>query len=142
MANTFTGKFPYENTADDGYAATAPVKAFPPNGYGLYDVAGNTWEWTADRYREDRHRRMALLGLVVNPVGPVRGYDPVNPLSDTRVIKGGSYLCHVDYCESYRPTARRGTPRDTGSTHVGFRCVLSPKDAAPAHAAAEETPPK
>lgn len=124
MANTFTGKFPYKNTAADGHPLTSPVEAFPANGYGLYDMAGNTWEWTADRYRVDRHKRLKQLGLVVNPSSPSRSFDPVNPRAETRVIKGGSFLCHVDYCESYRPTARRGTPTDTGSGHVGFRCVL------------------
>lgn len=102
QANTFTGRFPYDNTAADGYAGTSPVKAFPPNGYGLFDMAGNVWNWCADRYREVPHA----------PEDRFR-----------RVIKGGSYLCHLKYCESYRPTARRGTPTDTGSEHVGFRCV-------------------
>ncbi|TWT89815.1 Serine/threonine-protein kinase pkn1 [Pseudobythopirellula maris] len=123
MINTFTGKFPYNNTEEDGFAAVAPVDAFPPNGYGLYDMAGNTWEWTADLYRFDRHTRLAKQGVVSNPTSPDRTFDPTDPRCVRRVIKGGSYLCHVDYCESYRPTARRGTPTDTGSTHVGFRCV-------------------
>ncbi len=102
MANTFTGEFPHRNTAADGFERTSPVKSFAPNGYGLYDMAGNVWQWTADRYRE-------------TPDAP--------PHPFARVIKGGSFLCHVDYCESYRPTARRALPADTGSGHVGFRCV-------------------
>lgn len=124
MANTFTGKFPFENTAEDAWPLTSPVKAFPPNGYGLYDVAGNTWEWTADRYREDRNTRLKRKGLVTDPKSPAKTFDPTDPRAERRVIKGGSFLCHVDYCESYRPTARRGTPPDTGSAHVGFRCVM------------------
>jgi formylglycine-generating enzyme required for sulfatase activity len=104
MANTFTGHFPDRDTAEDGFAGTSPVRAFPPNGYGLFDMAGNVWNWTADAYR-------------ASPDAP--------PDEFRRVIKGGSFLCHPSYCESYRPTARRGTPYDTGSGHVGFRCVRS-----------------
>lgn len=124
MTNTFTGKFPYKNTAEDGYPLTAPVDAFPPNGYGLLDITGNTWEWTNDRFRHTRHAELARKGLAENPTCPTTSFDPSDPYSERRTIKGGSYLCHVDYCESYRPTARRGTPPDTGSTHVGFRCAL------------------
>ncbi|TWT46871.1 formylglycine-generating enzyme family protein [Botrimarina hoheduenensis] len=132
MANTFTGKFPYKNTIEDGFELTSPVRAFPPNGYGLYDMAGNTWEWTGDRYREDRHVRLQKRGLVIDPSSPAKTFDPTDPRSERRVIKGGSFLCHVDYCESYRPSARRGTPPDTGSAHVGFRCVISATPAVPA----------
>jgi formylglycine-generating enzyme required for sulfatase activity len=131
MANTFTGTFPHRNTNEDGFAMRSPIKAFPPNKYGLYDMAGNVWQWTADLYRIDRHRKLAeeltTSGACchINPQGPKETFNPVRPLPDSseRVIKGGSFLCHVSYCESYRPTARRGTPPDTGSGHVGFRCV-------------------
>ncbi|MEM6750827.1 MAG: formylglycine-generating enzyme family protein, partial [Planctomycetota bacterium] len=116
MANTFTGDFPTRNDLADGYEARAPVGSFPPNGYGLYDMAGNVWNWTASVYTEDHASRP-------------RPGDP------RRVTKGGSYLCHPDYCESYRPTARRGTQYDTGSSHVGFRCASDapppPPEAAP-----------
>lgn len=102
MANTFQGEFPHRQIAEDRYSATSPVKSFPANGYGLYDMAGNVWQWTADWYRDDIDGESA----------PPR-----------RVIKGGSFLCHESYCESYRPSARRGTAPDTGSSHVGFRLV-------------------
>ena len=126
MANTFQGEFPYKNTAEDGFAGVAPVKSFPPNGYGLYDMAGNVWNWCSDLYRADMHAEAASHGLCDNPPGPKKTWDPADPYNPVkRVIKGGSYLCHVSYCASYRPSARRGTPPDTGSTHVGFRCVMT-----------------
>ncbi|MEX2270644.1 MAG: formylglycine-generating enzyme family protein [Vicinamibacterales bacterium] len=102
MANTFQGDFPYRHSGEDGFLRTSPVKSFPANGYGLYDMAGNVWQWTADWYRA--------------------GDDDGSPVP-RRVIKGGSFLCHESYCESYRPSARRGTAPDTGSSHVGFRLV-------------------
>jgi len=126
MANTFDGDFPYHQTQEDGFAATSPVGSFPANGYGLYDMAGNVWQWTSDMYRADEFaRRAGDQGLCDNPQGPTSTYDPTDPYSERRVIKGGSFLCHPSYCESYRPGARRGTPPDTGSSHVGFRIVLS-----------------
>ncbi len=129
MANTYTGQFPVKDTAEDGYAGTSPVKAFPANGYGLYDMGGNVWNWTADLYRPDAHAMAKEEGgaCCSNPQGPRTPFqrNPDAPAVVERVIKGGSFLCNPDYCESYRPTARRGTPPDTGSSHVGFRCVMS-----------------
>jgi len=133
MCNSFTGEFPWHNTGEDGFTGLAPVKSFPPNGYGLYDMAGNVWQWTADIYRADAHALAAEEaahtpgGCCINPRGPLTAYNPVRDMPEVleRVVKGGSFLCHVSYCESYRPTARRGTPPDTGTGHTGFRCVVS-----------------
>lgn len=126
MANIFHGEFPFRNTAEDGYAARSPVGAFPANVFGLYDMAGNVWNWCSDIYRADVHEDAASRGMCENPPGPSKTFDPTDPyVPEKRVIKGGSYLCHVSYCESYRPSARRGTPPDTGSSHVGFRCVMT-----------------
>jgi formylglycine-generating enzyme len=126
MANTWTGSFPYKNTQEDGYAGTSPVKAFPPNGYGLYDMGGNVWNWVSDWYRPDTHAQQKVETSCHNPKGPDASYSITHPNQhEERVTKGGSFLCHADYCESYRPSARRGTPPDTGMSHIGFRCALS-----------------
>jgi formylglycine-generating enzyme required for sulfatase activity len=124
MANTWTGEFPYRNTEEDKFFGTAPVKSYPPNGYGLYDMGGNVWNWVSDWYRPDTHARLKLEPSCHNPQGPRASFNPVNSnQTEERVTKGGSFLCHADYCESYRPSARRGTPPDTGMSHIGFRCV-------------------
>jgi formylglycine-generating enzyme required for sulfatase activity len=125
MANTFQGDFPYRAKSEDGYLGTSPVAVFPANGYGLYDMAGNVWQWTQDFYRVDTFVDQASQGHCENPQGPKESFDPTKPYEVTRVTKGGSFLCHSSYCESYRPSARRGTPPDTGSSHVGFRLVKS-----------------
>ncbi len=124
MANTFQGEFPHAPTVEDGYPDTSPVMSFPANGYGLYDMAGNVWEWTSDLYNAASHKMASEEGdCLSNPQGPEKSWDPNEPYATKRVVKGGSYLCHVSYCESYRPTARRGTTPDTGSSHTGFRLV-------------------
>jgi formylglycine-generating enzyme required for sulfatase activity len=130
FANIWQGEFPHRNTAADGFIKTSPVKSFRPNGYGLYDVAGNVWEWCADWYQRDLYRHRAEGGLVVNPIGPDRSSDPTRPFSPQRVQRGGSFLCNDDYCSRYRPSARHGCSPDTGMSHVGFRCVRSPESGA------------
>ena len=125
MANTWQGLFPVTNTAEDGYVGTSPVGSFPANGYGLYDMAGNVWQWCSDWYRVDANIEAASKNVCRDPRGPTESYDPGDPYAPKRVVKGGSFLCNPSYCESYRPSARRGTPPDTGSSHTGFRCVIS-----------------
>ena len=124
QANTFQGHFPDRNTAEDGYLATAAVKSFPANAYGLYDMAGNVWEWTGDWYRADYYQTLAAQDdIAIDPQGPVSGLDPAEPAVAKKVQKGGSFLCTDQYCTRYMPGSRgRGAP-DTGSNHVGFRLV-------------------
>jgi sulfatase modifying factor 1 len=125
MANVYTGEFPVQDTGEDGYAGLSPVGRFPANGYGLHDMAGNVWQWCSDFYADDVHVRAKAAGPCCDPAGPTRTFSAHNPLGVERVCKGGSFLCNVSYCESYRPTARRGTPPDTGTGHIGFRCVMT-----------------
>ena len=130
MANTWNGDFPYKNTKEDGFERTSPVKTYPANGYGLYDMGGNVWNWCSDWFRVDAHARMKLELSCHNPTGPRSSYSPDHPdQTEEHVTKGGSFLCHVNYCESYRPAARRGTPPDTGMSHIGFRCAKSAAEA-------------
>ena len=126
QANLWQGEFPVRNTAADGHPRTAPVRSYPTNGYGLNDMAGNVWEWCADWYRRDLYRERAGAGTIANPTGPERGEDPARPYTTMRVQRGGSFLCNDDYCSRYRPSARHGCSPDTGMSHVGFRCALSP----------------
>jgi len=128
MANTWQGQFPSENLMTDGYLRTSPVGAFPPNGYGLYDMIGNVWEWTSDWW-STRHPADAPKACCVpeNPRGgPVdASFDPRMPnvRIPRKVLKGGSHLCAPNYCRRYRPAARHAEPIDTSTSHVGFRCV-------------------
>jgi formylglycine-generating enzyme required for sulfatase activity len=125
FANIWQGEFPNANSNGDGFVRTAPVKSFPPNRFGLYDMAGNVWEWCADWYDHDLYRQRALLSVVVNPRGPDHSNDPSRPYEALRVQRGGSFLCTDEYCSRYRPSARQGGSIDTGQSHVGFRCVKS-----------------
>jgi formylglycine-generating enzyme len=129
MANTWQGDFPHENTRDDGYARTSPVGAFPPNGFGLLDMIGNVWEWTADFWRF-RHPADAPKACCI-PTDPRGGtedgsYDPreAGLRIPRKVLKGGSHLCAPNYCRRYRPAARHAQPVDTSTSHIGFRCIL------------------
>ncbi len=131
--NIWQGEFPWKNTLKDKYMRTAPVKSFAPNGYGLYDMAGNVWEWCSDNYRADEYERVLTESkgaVLVNPAGPRDSWDPDDAIDSTtkRVIRGGSFLCHKSYCESYRSSARRGQTPDTSMSHLGFRCVKSKQE--------------
>ncbi len=125
QANLWQGEFPHKNAALDGFERTAPVRSYPPNGFGLHDMAGNVWEWCADWYDRDLYRKRAGKGVVVNPPGPDRSSNPARPFTPERVQRGGSFLCNDAYCTRYRPGARHGCSPDTGMSHVGFRCAKS-----------------
>jgi formylglycine-generating enzyme required for sulfatase activity len=129
LANTWQGAFPHRNLVADGYRRTSPVSAFPPNGYGLYDMIGNVWEWTDDWYAP-RHEADAGKPCCIprNPRGGAKeaSCDPCQPhiAIPRKVLKGGSHLCAPSYCRRYRPAARHAQPVDTSTCHVGFRCVV------------------
>ena len=129
MANTWQGEFPCDNSAADGFERTSPVTAYPPNGFGLYDMIGNVWEWTTDWWA-DRHQPDAPKACCIpeNPRGGPQSasYDRCQPdiRIPRKVLKGGSYLCAPSYCRRYRPAARHAQPIDTSASHVGFRCVV------------------
>lgn len=113
LANTWQGEFSWQNLAEDGYAGTSPVGAFPPNGYGLFDLIGNVWEWTADEFTA-RHQPAK------DCCTPAREHARLARM----VVKGGSHLCAPNYCQRYRPSARQGETADSSTSHIGFRCVI------------------
>lgn len=129
LANTWQGQFPWQNLRGDGYERTSPVDAFPPNGYGLFDMIGNAWEWTADWYQRGHETNSkGACCIPRNPRGGLQdaSFDPSQPRIKIprKVLKGGSHLCAPNYCRRYRPAARFAHPVDTSTCHAGFRCVL------------------
>jgi sulfatase modifying factor 1 len=131
MANTHQGQFPVKDTGDDGHIGISEVAIFPPNGYGLYDMAGNVWQWTSDWYRPDYYARLMAAGSTVkNPTGPSSAYDPGEPNEPKRVQRGGSFLCTDQYCSRYMVGTRGKGEVSTGTNHLGFRCVVpvTPKE--------------
>ena len=138
MANTWQGRFPWENLCEDGFAGTSPVRSFPPNGYGLYDMAGNVWEWTVDEVASrpaapgtamatDQQPPAAGEAACCGPAGGSAAGRAATPPGPTRlIIKGGSHLCAPSYCLRYRPAARQLETPDTSTSHIGFRCIVRP----------------
>lgn len=123
-ANFWQGLFPWKNEKTDGYEGSAPVKSYPANGYGLYDMAGNVWEWCADRYAPNTYAQYNQEGKVHNPKGPKISFNPHDPyLTESYVTRGGSFLCSDSYCSGYRVARRLGADGKAGSNHTGFRCV-------------------
>lgn len=124
MANTFQGHFPILDTGEDGHKGITNVGMYPPNGYGLYDMAGNAWQWVSDWYRPDYYQQLASVGGIArNPSGPSASFDPDEPGQPKRVMRGGSFLCTSQYCSRYMVGTRGKGEVSTGTNHLGFRCV-------------------
>ncbi|UKJ08188.1 formylglycine-generating enzyme family protein [Solitalea lacus] len=127
MANIFQGKFPKNDTGADGFTGIAPVKQFPSNPYGLYDIAGNVWEWCQDWYQSDYYEKLAKQTIAKNPQGPESSYDPDEPTQKKKVQRGGSFLCTDQYCTRYMVGTRGKGEYRSASNHIGFRCVKDTK---------------
>ena len=124
-ANTWQGVFPIKNESKDGFEYLSPVKSYPPNSIGIFDMTGNVWELTSDLFNVNYYNQLDLSKPIINPRGAKIAFNPNHPYQKEHVIKGGSFLCHASYCASYRISARMGTSFDSGSDHVGFRTVAS-----------------
>ena len=125
--NSWEGEFPVDNTQADGFEKSAPVKTYPPNGYGLYEISGNVWEWTSDWFSSQYYQYCKENSITNNPKGPKEAFNPNNPYVDERVIRGGSFLCNASYCASYRVSSRMATDPNTSLEHLGFRTVMDLK---------------
>jgi len=123
MANIFEGTFPAHDEGSDGFVGIAPIKKYPPNAYGLFDMAGNVWEWCSDWYRPDYYEKLANAGVAKNPTGPESPFDPQEPTERKKIQRGGSFLCTDQYCTRYMVGTRGKGEFRSGSNHVGFRCV-------------------
>ena len=125
--NSWEGEFPVDNTQADGFEKSAPIKTYPPNGYGLYEISGNVWEWTSDWYSSQYYQYCKENSITNNPKGPKEAFNPNNPYIDERIIRGGSFLCNASYCASYRVSSRMATDPNTSLEHLGFRTVMDLK---------------
>lgn len=123
-ANSWEGIFPVKNSLNDGFERTAPVKSYPPNNFGLYDMAGNVWEFTQDWYNVNYYNQLKNK-LTTNPQGATKAYNPNNPYLKEKIIKGGSFLCNASYCANYRISSRMGSSLDSSAEHIGFRTVTT-----------------
>ncbi|WP_375242125.1 formylglycine-generating enzyme family protein [Lacinutrix sp.] len=124
-ANTWQGVFPIKNNSEDGFSFISPVKSYPPNSIGVYDMIGNVWELTSDVFNVNYYNQLDISSVITNPNGATQGYNPDNPYQEENVMKGGSFLCHDSYCASFRISAKMGVSKDSGSDHVGFRTVAT-----------------
>lgn len=134
LANYWQGEFPHENTLEDGWERTSPVRSYPANGHGLFDMIGNVWEWTGDWWSlpsSDQPGAGKSCCVPANPRGGTlrHSFDPSMPQTriGRKVLKGGSHLCAANYCQRYRPAARHAQMIDSATSHIGFRCVVRPK---------------